>query len=78
MTNNFVADLVEKMGGNNVFAVRVGVSVKTVRNWKNNNLIPNDQNQRTEVIRAAQDLGIIIRGSDFVYEMKEGVDNAKQ
>lgn len=77
MANNFVADLVEKMGGENVFAARVGVSPKTVRNWKKNNLVPNDRNQRTEVIRAAQDLGIIIRGSDFVYEMKEGVDNAK-
>jgi hypothetical protein len=70
MKNNFVSDLIEKMGGVEAFAIRTGFCKKTVRNWKNANLIPNNQNQRTEVIKAAQDLGIIIRGSDFVYEMK--------
>lgn len=69
MCKNFVSDLVQKMGGDDLFAARVGVSRSTVFNWKRSNLIP--QPKRNDVIVAAQDLKIIIRGSDFVYGMKD-------
>lgn len=70
MKNNFVSDLIAKMGGDKAFAIRTGFTERTVRNWKNANLIPNNQAQRTEVIKAAQDMGIILRGCDFIYSMK--------
>ena len=70
MCKTFVADLIKKMGGAELFAERVGVSRATAFNWQAANLIP--QHKRNDVIIAAQDLKIIVRGSDFVYEMKGG------
>jgi hypothetical protein len=69
MCKNFVSDLVEKMGGDDVFRARVDVSVRSLQNWKKNNFVPRER--RGDVILAAQDLKIIIKGTDFVYEMKE-------
>ena len=69
MCKNFVSDLVEKMGGDDVFRARVDVSVRSLQNWKKNNFVPRER--RGDVIVAAQDLKIIIKGTDFIYEMKE-------